>query len=430
MSETFENIEVIYTEYNGETKCLHFVFEVNNTDIDDGDFWEFTCLDSEQQPVSNSWVEAANFKPLSTEFNATIIMIKNTHHLDYGLSHYSADAELKRILPLKTFLTAIPETTAGIIGVNESKDGSELELLFWSGDMNTKCQFGKTLSNAEYRSVTQDKYVGKAKSSLPLNRENLTLIPVIGNGQRFSNLKPFNSINFPSSIGLSHLKNIHEGESAWIVGNGPSVRTEDLNLLQDSITFCFNRFYLAHDDTVLRATYTISGDEQMINDFGQEIVDCNPGKVFLANSTAPDVNGDYFWLRQVSVFPSLFSFEPEYYVTPGGSSLYVAMQLAYYMGIKNLFIYGADFSFTFKRNLGEKDAFRKASGDGNHFIKNYRSGKNWCPPSHRNIANSFYAARKLFEYNGGGVFNATRGGILEIFERVSFEDALVKGEKK
>jgi hypothetical protein len=54
-------------------------------------------------------------------------------------------------------------------------------------------------------------------------------------------------------------------------GNGPSVRTEDLDRLQGRLTFAFNRFHLAHGQTRLRPTYTLTGDRQMIEDFGQQI---------------------------------------------------------------------------------------------------------------------------------------------------------------
>ncbi|GAB2695513.1 motility associated factor glycosyltransferase family protein [Aliiglaciecola aliphaticivorans] len=417
-------MNIDYKEFNKATRCLHLVFDLSLDNFADGDFFEFRRNDTPDSVASNSWIEEFYIDSKIIKFNASIIMEVNADYKNYSIYHFSNTGELKYQQQLSEIVLPLAETSAGIIGVNESDNAEELELLFWSNDNQTKCQFGKSMETAQYKEVTDGKFVGKARTKLPLNRESLTLVPVSGSGQKFNRIKPFNDIHFPSSHFLKKLKDIHKGKSAWIVGNGPSVRTEDLNILKDKITFCFNRFYLAHEDTDLRATYTISGDEQMISDFGQEIVDNNPGRVFLANPVAPAVSGNYCWLRQISVFPSIFSFEPNYYVTPGGSSLYVAMQLAHYMGIKKLFIYGADFSFNFTRNLGETDAFRKASGDGNHFIKNYRSGKSWCPPSHRNIANSFYAAKLLFEHSGGGVFNATRGGILEIFERIAFEDAL------
>ena len=111
-------------------------------------------------------------------------------------------------------------------------------------------------------------------------------------------------------------------------------------------------------------------------------------------------------------------------MTPGGSSVYVALQIGYYLGIRKWYMYGADFSFSFSPPRHGSSAFRSATGDGNHFISNYRSGRAWCPPSIENILPSFYNARLAMEMDGGFIRNATRGGNLHVFDRVDFEVAL------
>jgi hypothetical protein len=102
----------------------------------------------------------------------------------------------------------------------------------------------------------------------------------------------------------------------------------------------------------------------------------------------------------------------------------VAIQLAYYMGVRKFNFYGADFSFRFDPGPAGRDAFRAARGEGNHFIANYRAGKPWCPPSLRDIGPAFFSARLLMEAEDGFIRNVTRGGALEIFERQEFDRAL------
>ncbi len=245
-----------------------------------------------------------------------------------------------------------------------------------------------------------------------------------GVGQDFPNPGRWLGPHRASSARLRQMANCHAGETAWLIGNGPSVRLADLDLLENRLTFCFNRFHLAHKSTRLRATYTLTGDKQMIEDFGQQIVDESGGTVFVAHDHAPDLLGDYIWLRQFSVFPPLFSSSPDLVVAPGGSTPFVAMQVAYFMGVRKFYFYGADFSFRFAKFNAGGDAFRVASGEGNHFIANYRSNRPWCPPSLLDIGSGFLAARMVMEANGGFVRNVTRGGQLEIFERQDFESAL------
>jgi len=226
------------------------------------------------------------------------------------------------------------------------------------------------------------------------------------------------------STRLTALRGCHEGEAAWLIGNGPSVRAQDLAALNGLVSFGFNRLHLAYPITDFRPTYTVSGDRQMIEDFGQEIVDQSAGLVFLADATPPPLVGDYIWLRQIATFPPVFSRDPGRVINPGGSSLFVALQIACFMGIRRFYIYGADFRFDYDTIDDADDKFRTACGDGNHFIANYRNGRPWCPPSFPDIALGFLAARRFIESAGGVIQNATRGGLLEIFERTSFEQAL------
>ncbi|NHK97935.1 glycosyltransferase [Rubrivivax benzoatilyticus] len=245
-------------------------------------------------------------------------------------------------------------------------------------------------------------------------------------GQTFWLIDAFKGRHETTSARLAALRGAHAGQTAWIIGNGPSVRTEDLDRLQGRLCFAFNRFYLAHDQTRLRPTYTVSGDRQMIEDFGQEIADRSGGTVFLADDRCPAVVGDYVWLRQLALWPPLFSMRPDRWVSPGGSSLYIALQLAWFMGIRRFYVYGADFKFVYRRER-HADPFRVASGDGNHFIKNYRNNQPWCPPSFINICPAFHTARTMVESEGGWIRNVTRGGLLEMFERGDFEQALADG---
>ena len=91
------------------------------------------------------------------------------------------------------------------------------------------------------------------------------------------------------------------------------------------------------------------------------------------------------------------------------------MQIAAYMGIKRIFLLGFDYGYQFD----EQDKNRGSnvvSGEGNHFIKNYRDGKPWIPPSFRNIGQSFWTARLYFELNGGEIVNLSPSKSLKAFK--------------
>ena len=315
---------------------------------------------------------------------------------------------------------------AGLISMSPSADRTSADVVYWGQSPETRVQLGRKLIEQEPVMRGEDgTSIFRTTGTYPFNRDSLTVLPPNDFGQKFTRFYLFDERN-RSSARLEAMRDKYKGRVGWLVGNGPSVRLEDLDMLADAGCLCFgfNRFYLAHENTKLRPQFTVTADLQMIEDFGQEVVDSSGGTVFVAHDEAPNLVGDYLWVRQISVSPSLFSTNAADVVTPGGSSVYVALQIGYYLGIRKWYMYGADFSFSFSPPRHGSSAFRSATGDGNHFISNYRSGRAWCPPSIENILPSFYNARLAMEMDGGFIRNATRGGNLHVFDRVDFEVAL------
>jgi hypothetical protein len=100
------------------------------------------------------------------------------------------------------------------------------------------------------------------------------------------------------------------------------------------------------------------------------------------------------------------------------------MQLACFMGIREIYLIGVDFNFTLSDKTGEENK-RKiyiSEGERNHFHPNYRKpGERWHEPELHYQEKSYLAAREVVQQLGGQIFNATRGGKLEIFQRVDFD---------
>ena len=225
---------------------------------------------------------------------------------------------------------------------------------------------------------------------------------------------------------LDKLKNIHQGRIGFLIGNGPSVRTDDLEKLKNKITFCFNRFHLAYDRLSFRPTYTVSADMAMIEDFGNQIVNESEGTVFLAFKSRPEIPGDFTWMgTKYKAPPLVFSKKIYHHLAIGGASLNVAIQLGYFMGITHFVLYGVDHDFKYTiTQKSTKNNFCVAVGDENHFIKNYRTGKLWCPPNIKMIEKSLTWADRFLHKRDGWIINATRGGKLDVLERKNFDEAI------
>ncbi len=221
---------------------------------------------------------------------------------------------------------------------------------------------------------------------------------------------------------VRELRNRHQGERAYLIGNGPSVAVGDLERLQGALTFCFNRFHLAYGEMDFRPSYTVMADTQIIEDFGSEIAREGSGDLVVASAYRPaHLATDFIWLPLKNLRPFEFNDSIDRMIAPGGSVLVVALQLAFYMGVRDVVLYGVDHHFDFESIPGDD---QRVQGEGNHFIKDYRAGMSWYPPNPRQIDEALEVSKRHYERSRGSIRNATRGGKLEIFERAELDDLI------
>ncbi len=103
------------------------------------------------------------------------------------------------------------------------------------------------------------------------------------------------------------------------------------------------------------------------------------------------------------------------------------LQLAHYFGIREVYVLGVDSNYTtpkevVKETRGTDFGLYRVADEMNHFHPNYlRPGDLMYEPNVHRHLKSYEAAKLAFEAAGGRVFNATRGGQLEIFPRVDFD---------
>lgn len=232
---------------------------------------------------------------------------------------------------------------------------------------------------------------------------------------------------------LKAIQDIHKGKVGVLVGNGPSVKLEELEMMshnKDFISFGANRFYLCYEQTTFRPDYVLSSDQQMIDDFGSEIIKKNPNrKVFFASFYKPQkIKEKFVWLKIKHGRPFKFSKNIKRESMNGGGTLISALQLGYHMGIREFYLYGVDHNFLYQEN---DDKQNDAKGEGNHFIKNYRSGKAWQSPRMDLVEESFIKCDRILREENGFLINATNGGYLEVLDRLDFSCIIKKlGEKK
>lgn len=233
-----------------------------------------------------------------------------------------------------------------------------------------------------------------------------------------------------------NLKNKHKGKRCFLIGNGPSLTTEDLELLKGEITFAANRIYMLFDKTEWRPTYFFcvdpvcySMDFRKIREIDAELrfVPLNTGMI------AGKVYDEVTYYNRAMNFVEVkqkkvvfknnvkFSYDAEKVVYGGGTVLYDALQWAVYMGFSEVYLLGVDCNYKFERTADGK--IIENDIEKGHFDKRYDVGVN-CTAEVFRLLIAWEQAKKSCEEKGIIIKNATRGGKLDIFERVFLEDIL------
>ena len=233
---------------------------------------------------------------------------------------------------------------------------------------------------------------------------------------------------------LKKFKNIHKGERCFIIGTGPSLTTEDLELLKDEICFGSNRILDIYPRTSWRPTYYINQDYPLLKKYVNEINELKPRAVFLPIDVKPSYGhnplANFFVLRYNDFYPgdADFSENLHHYMGQGFTVTYGAIQMARYMGFSEVYLLGIDHNYSISQdehgnlivNQGVKDYFQgsTASNIGINLPRVVEPTRAYMP------ARKYADRQKDFT-----VYNATRGGKLEAFQRVKLEDVLAKKER-
>lgn len=232
---------------------------------------------------------------------------------------------------------------------------------------------------------------------------------------------------------LVGLRNINVGKRAFVIGNGPSLSIEDLDRLQGEITFAANKIWLAFDHTAWRPSYYAVEDDLVFCQNYSRIRDLKgPVKLFPTRmkSLMPRISdGIYFNLYWLPFWPSLpmFGSDPRRALFWGSTILFTHLQLARYMGIREVYLLGVDFSFGIPEAVENVNGQNRlvSQGEVNHFHSEYRTvGEKWNIPNLELQEKAFERARMEYEQVGGRLMNATRGGKLERLPRVDADRVL------
>lgn len=227
---------------------------------------------------------------------------------------------------------------------------------------------------------------------------------------------------------LQQFKDIHKGEDCFIIGNGPSLKKMDLTPLNDYFSFGQNKIFLLFEKVDLNLSYLVSVNQLVIEQSAREFESMNC-PVFLSYTAAKNVVAEKPSIQRLHTL-NLWSFYEDISqpICEGNTVTFVSLQIAYYMGFSRVFLIGVDHSFKQSGQSHETQVYK--GDDENHFHPDYFKGQKWQLADVYGSEVSYHLANYFYQKNGRQIFDATVGGKLDVFPKISFEDALRMAKKK
>lgn len=236
---------------------------------------------------------------------------------------------------------------------------------------------------------------------------------------------------------LASYKDKHKGERVFLIGTGPSLKAEDLEMIRNEYSIGCNMVYKIYSQTSWRPTYHCVTDRNYGIRLSEELSRKITVPFFVPKSTYVRMKQhpqNSIWISDI--------YEQDTYEVTGDMLSYCRVQgtvmgfmieLAIFMGFEEIYLLGVDCTSSFQKK--------------GHFVKDYvpenlnkeneqrlRADDNLTKEqaAARSIDRSISAYKTIQEFvmqtGKAKVYNATRGGALEVFPRVCLENVLGKGE--
>lgn len=215
---------------------------------------------------------------------------------------------------------------------------------------------------------------------------------------------------------LRKYKDIHKGQRCFIVATGPSLTREQLELIKNEVTIGVNALCMKFDEMNWKTDYFVISDLKAYKKLRPVLHERNM-EFFCAHKSENDdescifIPTDIQNAYMINFNKKVFRKNIELGCGSGNTVVIHAIQIAAYMGFSEIYLLGVDCNY---------------SGKKMYFIDHGIRGREQFYAGRRMIAD--FESIKRYENEWGiKIFNASDGGMLEVFPRVNLED-IIKGK--
>lgn len=215
---------------------------------------------------------------------------------------------------------------------------------------------------------------------------------------------------------LFQFKDKHKDKRCFVICTGPSLTVDDVHKLKDEYTFGMNSIVKLFSKTEWRPTYYVISDALVYKYLKDDVNFKEQKNKFISSDIvkvekisdediAYYVDG-YGYFKHGHAIE--FSDNAYTKVLAGGTVTYDVLQLAAYMGFKEIYLLGCDSDYNgpqkhFAEYLDKNSKLNGINFNISHFFESYKVAQRYC------------------ENHDTKIYNATRGGKLEVFPRVDFD---------
>lgn len=219
-------------------------------------------------------------------------------------------------------------------------------------------------------------------------------------------------------------KNKYYGKRCFIIATGPSMNKEDLMKLKNEYTFGVNSLCKIFDETGWETTFFGIQDKSVYRKLKEDISKLHTTELFISSDNKDiDSISCKKHLYPFNIYnqktPSekfVYRFSDNIYkeVCGGFTIVYSMLQVAVYMGFKEIYLLGCDCNY-------DDDKKKRHFIESGHFDPGYKTVGLRMIEAYK-VANDYIKNKDI------NIYNATRGGMLEIFPRVNLDEVLKENE--
>lgn len=223
---------------------------------------------------------------------------------------------------------------------------------------------------------------------------------------------------------LNRYRDRHRNQRCFVMANGPSLGRMDIGRLHGEYTLSMNRAYLLYEQWGFTPTYYVCVNELVLEQFADDIarlamprfLNFNRRRLFSRGSP----NHDLMFLRLGLVLRDQFCGDVTHTISSGGTVTFASLQLAYFMGFKEVILIGLDHNFV-EKGIPNTTEVRQSARDESHCHPDYfPKGIKWQLPDLYRSELAYALAREAFERDGRSVLDASVGGKCDVFQKVDF----------